>query len=387
MAPETAPPLALYVHIPWCERKCPYCDFNSHEGFDPDIEAPYVAALLADLDSQLGWAAGRRLVSIFIGGGTPSLFSPHVIDTLLNGIDRRLPLGSDIEITMEGNPGSAEARRYQGYRSAGVNRLSIGVQSFDDEQLRRLGRVHSADQALRAIEYARDAGFARYNIDLMHGLPDQTPIGASRDLELALQHHGGHISWYQLTIEPNTVFYRQPPLLPVEDDLAEIQDRGEQLLAAAGFEQYEVSAFAQPGQQSRHNRNYWEFGDYLAIGAGAHGKVTDAEGVWRFQRTRLPRDYLRTLTEHAPTSMAPPERKRLDTTLLAGEFMLNALRLRSGVPSEQFTARTGLPLEQIQDEVDRCIAQGLMADDPTRLVTSTLGFRFLNNVIGRFLPD
>lgn len=384
MACNSLPSLALYVHIPWCERKCPYCDFNSHEGFDASLEEPYIDALLADLRSQQPWAFDRPLVSIFIGGGTPSLFSDRAIGRLLEGIDKQLGLPAGIEITMESNPGSAEASRYRGYRTAGVNRLSIGVQTFAATQLATLGRIHSGDQALAAIELAQQAGFERYNIDLMHGLPEQTAAEACADLDTAIAHHGGHISWYQLTIEPNTVFYRQPPVLPVEDALAGIQDEGEARLAAAGFQQYEVSAFAQPGQDSLHNRNYWTFGDYLAIGAGAHGKVSDGAGVWRFQRTRTPRDYLQTATGAA---VMPPARQALDDRLLAGEFMLNVLRLKAGVATELFAARTGLSLDQVKQTIERCVADGLLVDTPNQLATTPLGFRFLNDVVGRFFPD
>jgi oxygen-independent coproporphyrinogen-3 oxidase len=381
-----APPLSLYIHIPWCERKCPYCDFNSHEGFDPAIEDDYCHALLADLDSQQAWAQGRPLHSVFIGGGTPSLFSADAIGRILDGVAQRLTLSATTEITLESNPGSAEADRYRGYRDVGVNRLSIGVQSFADECLKQLGRVHNRDQALRAIDHARNAGFDRYNIDLMHGLPGQSPEMAERDLEQALAVHGGHLSWYQLTIEPNTKFYRERPLLPVEDALADIQDRGEARLAAAGFGHYEVSAFSLPSQESAHNLNYWQFGDYLAIGAGAHGKVTDEGGVWRFQRTRAPRDYLNAVLKREPQAVTP-ERRRLDDDLLAGEFMLNALRLREGVSASLLTQRTGLDWQVVSPIVEECIDRGLMSADTQRLATTELGFRFLNDVVGRFIRE
>jgi oxygen-independent coproporphyrinogen-3 oxidase len=383
---ELCPPLALYIHIPWCERKCPYCDFNSHEGFDPQVEATYVDALIADLDSQLPWAQDRPLQSIFIGGGTPSLFSAASIGRVLEAVDHRLTLAPDVEITLESNPGSAEADRYAGYRSGGVNRVSIGVQSFDDRCLERLGRIHNAATALRAIELARRAGFARYNIDLMHGLPGQTPAQAVADLEQAVAHHGGHVSWYQLTIEPNTVFWRQPPQLPVEDALADIQQAGEAVLAEAGLRQYEVSAFALPGQESRHNSNYWCFGDYLAIGAGAHGKVSLDGQVYRFQRSRVPRDYMAPL-QTPGTPFEPPALTALDSGLLAGEFMLNALRLREGVPATLFGAHTGLDVSALEPALTQCREYGLLREDKDRLGTTALGFRFLNDVVGRFLPD
>lgn len=376
------PPLALYVHIPWCERKCPYCDFNSHEGFDLSLEAGYVETLLADLDTQLPFVQGREIASVFFGGGTPSLFSPNAIGRLLDGIAARVTLTQDVEVTLESNPGSAEADRYRGYFLAGVNRLSIGVQSFSDAALQQLGRVHDRAAALRAIDFAGRAGFSRYNIDLMHGLPGQSVAEARADLEQALAIHGGHISWYQLTIETNTAFYRDPPVLPVDDTLADIQEAGEAQLAAQGFTNYEVSAFAQPGEACRHNLNYWQFGDYLAIGAGAHGKVTRNRQVSRFRRTRAPRDYQRLMA--APS---PPHTTSLSTDLLTGEFMLNSLRLRAGVSRDVFEQRTYLDWSVVAPTVAQCVDQGLLIDDADMLCTTALGYRFLNDVVGRFFPD
>lgn len=375
-------PLALYVHIPWCERKCPYCDFNSHEHFDPALETPYVEALLSDLRQQIEGLPKRPLTSIFIGGGTPSLFSARAIGTLLSGVNALLDLTENTEVTLECNPGSAEADRYRDYRLAGVNRLSIGIQSFDDAALKRLGRIHDSDQARRAIDLASHH-FDRFNIDLMHGLPGQDCDRAEADLREGIARSGGHLSWYQLTIEPNTAFWSRPPTLPVEDILVDIQDRGEALLNDAGFTQYEVSAWARPGQQAQHNLNYWTFGDYIGVGAGAHGKITLPDGsVERRQRTRLPRDYLR-----AVTTGTPPLSQTVAGRALAGEFMLNALRLTEGVSTHLLTERTGLGMDAVEPALSELIARGLLADSRTHLVATEVGFRFLNDVVGAFLDD
>ncbi|HET8730764.1 MAG TPA: radical SAM family heme chaperone HemW, partial [Moraxellaceae bacterium] len=293
------PPLSLYIHVPWCVRKCPYCDFNSHAAGAELPETAYVDALLADLrqDLDLDLVQGREIASIFIGGGTPSLFSPDAYARLFDGLRRELHFASDIEITLEANPGTVEQAKFRGYRALGVNRLSIGVQSFSPEKLAALGRIHGRDEAVRAAEAARGAGFDNFNIDLMHGLPGQSVAEALADVRQALALAPTHLSWYQLTIEPNTVFYRDPPVLPEDDTLWSIQEEGQTLLAEGGYRQYEVSAYARPERECRHNRNYWMFGDYLALGAGAHGKVTRPAsalgqgGVWRYAKTRLPRDY------------------------------------------------------------------------------------------------
>ena len=285
-------PLSLYVHIPWCERKCPYCDFNSHENFHPALEQPYVTALLNDLEQQLDWVHGREITSIFFGGGTPSLFSPKAIASILDGITRRLSLSESCEITLESNPGSAEASKYSSYRTAGINRLSIGIQSFEDDKLRGLGRVHSADEAIRAVEMAHEAQFKRINIDLMYGLPHQNPANALSDVQIALSLGVEHISWYQLTIERNTAFWSSPPTLPAEELIEPMQSQVARLMAEESMTQYEVSAWSKKDQEARHNLNYWRFGDYLAIGAGAHGKVTLSNEVFRFQRTRQPQHYI-----------------------------------------------------------------------------------------------
>ncbi len=375
------PPLGLYIHLPWCERKCPYCDFNSHESRDLPEDA-YVDTLLADLEQEAAACRGRTLETLFIGGGTPSLFSVRSITRLLHGVSKRLLLADDIEITMEANPGSAEAGKFAGFRAAGVNRLSIGVQSFHDEQLQALGRVHNSEQALAAIDAARGAGFDSFNIDLMHGLPGQDTAGAASDLHQAMATGAPHISWYQLTLEPNTVFYKRPPALPQEDLLASIQDRGEALLHGAGLQQYEVSAYARPGFQCRHNLNYWRFGDYIGIGAGAHGKLTTADGrITRYSKTRLPADYL------APGGAGRSGTRVLEREEIVVEFALNALRLRQGFSLAQFEAHTGLEASCLSATVDRLAERGLLEPSATRVSASALGRRFLDSVIAEFFPD
>src|SRR3989440_8305265 len=318
------PPLALYVHIPWCVRKCPYCDFNSHERGGELPEREYVAKLLTDLEVLLASVWGRRLTSVFIGGGTPSLFSPDAIDALLAGIRARIAVEPIAEITLEANPGTVEAARFRGYRDAGVNRISLGVQSFDDGMLTALGRIHSADEARRGVEAAA-ASFDNVNLDLMYGLPDQTMAMAQSDIRAALACGVPHVSAYQLTIEPNTAFYSRPPALPEHDACADMQLAGEEMLGGAGYEHYETSAFARPGHRCKHNLNYWEFGDYLGIGAGAHGKVSFPDRVTRHERIKQPRDYM----DRADTLVA---QKTIPAGELPFEFMLNALRLIDGFP-------------------------------------------------------
>ena len=375
-------PLGLYIHLPWCERKCPYCDFNSHEArLIPETD--YVDALLRDLEIDRGLAAGRTVSSLFIGGGTPSLFSSRAIARLLAGIGSLVDLSPSLEATMEANPGSAEAEKFAGFRAAGINRLSLGVQSFDDTQLQALGRVHSSDQARAAVEYARQAGFNSFNIDLMHGLPGQTVAGAEADLRAALAFGPPHLSWYQLTIEPNTVFHKRPPLLPVEDALAEIQDAGEHILAAAGYRQYEVSAYSQDGFRCRHNLNYWSFGDYLGIGAGAHGKVSFADGrIQRYAKKRQPADYMAAAGE--TFTAARHELSAVDRT---GEFMLNALRLNEGFSLDQFSARTGQDADGIKATLQSLAQRGLLETEGEQIRASELGRRFLDTVIAEFFPD
>lgn len=375
-------PLALYVHLPWCERKCPYCDFNSHENFDSQLEDGYIDALLTDLHQQRSEAPSRPLFSVFLGGGTPSLFSGPSIARLLNGIDQLWGIGVDVEITMEANPGSAEAKRFAEYRSAGVNRLSLGIQSFADPQLVALGRVHDSVQAMQAIHLAK-SHFNRFNLDIMHGLPDQSVGAALEDLDRAIDASHGHVSWYQLTIEPNTTFWSRPPTLPHDDILTDIQDAGEARFNASGLTQYEVSAWAAPKQRSQHNLNYWTFGDYIGIGAGAHGKITKSDGtVIRTRRSRSPRDYLAGITEGIR-----PHQQELPKTELPVEFMLNALRLKEGVPASLFKAHTGLELAVVKPQIDRLVARGLMPANNENITTTTQGYRFLNDVVASFMDD
>lgn len=373
----------LYLHLPWCERKCPYCDFNSHVSEQKQLpEQQMIAAMLADLDDDIETYGARAITSIFIGGGTPSLLSVSAIDTLLGGIDQRLSLRDGIEITMEANPGSSEFAKFKGYQSAGVNRLSIGVQSFDDMKLHQLGRVHSSGEARAAIKAAQNAGFDRINIDLMYGLPEQTIAQALADLSAALAFDTGHISWYQLTIEPNTVFYSQPPILPDDDYTADIADAGERLLHERGYQRYEVSAYAKPQQQCQHNLNYWQFGDYYGIGAGAHGKLSSSESVVRTAKQRMPERYM-TPRHNGRKALV----RSLDPASLKAEFMLNALRLRDGVPATLYPVTTGRPMTDIMPEWTQLIQEELMAPSTTQLVTTDLGWRFLNTVIARFLDD
>lgn len=374
-------PLSLYVHIPWCVRKCPYCDFNSHEARAGIPEEAYVATLLRDLDQQLPHIWGRRIVSIFFGGGTPSLFAPQTIEKILAGIYQRLRYGPDTEITLEANPGTVDEGRFVGFRQAGVNRLSIGVQSLQNEKLHALGRIHNREYALRAIDAAVNAGFDNFNLDLMHGLPNQSIEDAMSDLQDALAFKPPHLSWYQLTIEPNTFFHKRPPVLPQDEILWDIQEQGKKKLEQAGLQQYEVSAYALPDRQCMHNLNYWEFGDYLGIGAGAHSKITDVEKqvIIRHSQVKNPKDYL------ANTSLISSEHVVTEKEV-GFEFMLNALRLSGGVPSTLFTERTGLSLQTIEPILKIAREKKLMVDNPTLLCTTELGMRFLNNVIGLFLP-
>ena len=373
-------PLSLYIHLPWCAQKCPYCDFNSHEGFHDALQEPYVTALLADLESQRRWIAGRPLHTIFIGGGTPSLFAGEWIERILSGVARVTPIAERAEITMESNPGSAEVERFRDYRRAGVTRLSIGVQSFDDGALGKLGRIHTGDDAKKALDWADKAGFNRWNIDLMHGLPDQDPGSASADIVEAIKFSAGHISRYQLTLERNTRFWSTPPSLPDEDTLEHIEGAGQALLLDAGFSQYEVSAFCRPGEECAHNLNYWTFGDYVGIGAGAHGKLTLPDGkIIRTQRTRSPTDYLKPLTSKP---FSAPVTKTIAERELPGEFAMNALRLRGGVSIASFTERTGLPERMLNHHAKTGVERGWLADwESGRFVTTPLGFQFLDSVL------
>jgi len=375
------PPLGLYIHLPWCERKCPYCDFNSHEASDLP-EAAYVRALLQDLRQDLPLAQGRTVETLFIGGGTPSLFSARSIRLLLQEIANLVPLSPALEATMEANPGSAEAEKFHAFREAGINRLSLGIQSFDDIQLQALGRIHTSSQAQAAIEYARGAGFTSVNLDLMHGLPGQTVAGAQADLQRAIDSEPTHLSWYQLTIEPNTLFHKRPPELPVEDELADIQQCGEQLLLASGYMQYEVSAYSQQGFNCRHNSNYWSFGDYLGIGAGAHGKITFADGtIRRYAKRRQPQDYVQT-----ETGSYIARTRTLDQDEIVGEFALNALRLNAGFNLREFTARTGLREERLQPQLGSLCERGLLLREGDVVRASEFGRRHLDSVVAEFFP-
>lgn len=371
------PPLSLYIHIPWCVRKCPYCDFNSHQAEGELPEAAYVDALIRDLDTELPHAQGRKLHTIFIGGGTPSLFSAGALESVLAAAESRIGFDGDIEITLEANPGTLEQGKFRDFRMAGINRLSIGVQSFDDLHLQQLGRIHNGAAAIAAATAAREAGFERFNLDLMHGLPGQSPAEALTDLTRALALGPDHLSWYQLTIEPNTVFWKRPPTLPRDDVLEDIQEAGQGLMAETGFRQYEVSAYARPGHESRHNLNYWAFGDYLGIGAGAHGKITlRQEGeITRTTKTRTPADYL----SRRQSWLANQHPIAADELPL--EFMMNALRLNQGVPRDCFNSRTGLDFSVIAQRWRQLEDQGLVRPPGDRLATTPRGHRFLDTVL------
>ena len=374
------PPLSLYVHIPWCVRKCPYCDFNSHAAGPEIPERAYIQRLIADLEQDQPWAQGRKLTSIFFGGGTPSLFSAAGIGEIISAAEKIIGFNEDIEITLEANPGTFEQEKFSGFRSAGINRLSIGIQSFNDTHLTQLGRIHSGNQALSAIDTARTAGFENFNLDLMHGLSGQSLAEASADIQQAIDLGAKHISWYQLTIEPNTEFYSRPPQLPEDDILADIQQMGMALLDNHGFGQYEVSAFAQPGQRSEHNINYWQFGDYLGIGAGAHGKITlpHQQQIIRSNKTRQPDNYL------SRDMKTLAQVKSISSDELAMEFMMNGLRLREGVPANYFPERTGLLVSDIEQQVRKLQSQGLLEVDNQQFRATPLGYQFLNSLLQGF---
>ncbi|VVC76733.1 Oxygen-independent coproporphyrinogen-III oxidase-like protein YqeR [Aquicella siphonis] len=374
-------PLSLYIHIPWCVRKCPYCDFNSHQAQSSLPEDLYVAALLQELDSRLPLIQNRPLKSIFFGGGTPSLFSAQAIGGILEGVAKRIAVSGNLEVTLEANPGTIDQPRFRGFRAAGINRLSLGIQSLQDEKLRILGRIHDRASAIQAVARAKEAGFRHFNLDIMYGLPDQSLEDARQDIQTALDLAPTHFSWYQLTLEPNTAFYRQPPPLPSDDAAWEMQLAGQQILSEAGFRQYEVSAYSLPRQECAHNRNYWEFGDYLGIGAGAHSKITDHESgiIRRFSQVRHPKDYL-------------DARKRLNLNTselrepdIIFEFMLNALRLTQGVPADLFTRHTGLPLQRIEPLLTAARQRELLIEDTENLCPTELGKKFLNNLTEMFL--
>lgn len=379
------PPLSLYVHLPWCVRKCPYCDFNSHTAGDDAPRDEYVAALLNDIDIEAKRAVGRPLVSIFLGGGTPSFFSPAQIATVLGRIDEQFELAADIEITMEANPGTVESGDPAGYRQAGVNRLSIGAQSFSAASLALLGRIHNVEDIGRSVAEAHAAGFDNINLDIMYGLPGQADTAAIFDIEQAAGLEPSHLSWYQLTLEPNTVFHSRPPEgLPDDEALFEIQEAGQARLAELGFEQYEVSAYARDGRHSVHNLNYWRFGDYLAVGAGAHGKISSADGIWRYKKPANPRQYIDDLAGGADSA----ELQGISEQELVFEFMLNALRLTSGFDERLFVARTGLQAKDLRVKLAGSVDKGLIVPAGASFWQVTpLGRRFLNDLQAEFLPD
>ena len=382
---RTLLPLALYVHMPWCVRKCPYCDFNSHAAPEQVPQAQYIDTLLQDLQSDLPGVQQRPLSSIFFGGGTPSLFTPEHIGRLLEGVRREIAFAADIEITLEANPGTIEHGRFSGYRDAGINRVSLGAQTFNEEQLRLLGRIHGQHDIARAVEELRQAGIDNFNLDLMYGLPSQTLAQALQDVESALALQPAHISHYQLTLEPGTVFYHRPPPLPDEDDSWQMQIECQALLAARGFEQYEVSAYARSGRRSRHNLNYWKFGDYIGIGAGAHGKLTmlDASAVVRTTRVRQPREFM----------LRPADRRVIEVREVAAgelpfEFMLNALRLVDGFSEAEFEERTGLPFMAAATTITVARQKGWLEQDGSSHWRPTeMGRRFLNDLQELFLPE
>ncbi|MBT8090104.1 MAG: radical SAM family heme chaperone HemW [Gammaproteobacteria bacterium] len=379
------PPLSLYVHLPWCVQKCPYCDFNSHAAGSSAPRRRYLDALLVDLEVEASRAAGRKLESIFLGGGTPSLFSPDEIGRLLDGVRACFDVDGNAEITMEANPGTVECGEPAGYRDAGVNRLSFGGQSFNDALLKTIGRIHGSEDIVRAVNDAQQAGVANVNIDLMHGLPGQGVAAAIEDLETALSLTPAHISWYQLTLEPNTIFYARPPEdLPDEETTYRMQELGQALLAENGYRQYEVSAFARDDKVCAHNLNYWLFGDYLAAGAGAHGKISDSRGVFRYQKPAHPLQYMQTI-EAGGQSAAPV---RIAATDLVFEFMLNALRLSDGFSETIFSERTGLSVDELPRVMRPAAKKGLVARvAESRWQATPIGRRFLNDLQAEFLPE
>ena len=379
---QTPPPLSLYIHWPWCVKKCPYCDFNSHEARGEIPEADYINAVIADLESALPQIWGRRIGTVFIGGGTPSLISGAGMDALLSGIRTRLTLQPEAEITMEANPGTVEVAKFAAFRDAGVNRVSLGIQSFDEAKLKALGRIHDGNEARRAIEIAL-RHFDNVNIDLMYALPQQTLAEAQADMRTAIAFGTPHLSAYHLTMEPNTAFYHDPPALPDEDVSADMQDMVEAELAAAGYLHYETSAFAKAGHQCRHNMNYWSFGDYLGIGAGAHGKISDHAGIVREMRHKHPRAYL----EAAAKGEFVQERRVVAAADLPGEFMMNALRLTAGFPSALFSERTGLPLSRLQNELLTAQREELLEVTTDYMRPTLRGQRYLNRLLQIFLAS
>ena len=377
------PPLSLYIHIPWCVQKCPYCDFNSHALKHDIPEQDYVNELIKDLDSDIARFSlqNRPLHSIFIGGGTPSLFSPDAIAKLLSQVKERFSCASDMEVTLEANPGTVEADKFDGFASAGVTRLSIGVQSFESDKLIKLGRIHDSAQAERAAALAKQAGIKSFNLDLMHGLPNQTVEGALDDLKTAIALEPAHISWYQLTIEPNTAFYSKPPKLPVDDTLWSIQERGLELLKQAGYKQYEISAYSKPEYRSQHNLNYWTFGDYLGVGCGAHGKITDDKSgkIHRTIKVKHPKGYLEKQRPHLD------QLREVSSEELPFEYMMNQLRLRQPFTLKHFTERTGLIENTILNTLHQALDKGLMQKSQDSWQVTALGHRYLNDLLEMFL--
>ena len=379
-----APPLSLYIHLPWCLKKCPYCDFNSHEvpasGFEEKL---YINALINDLKFELNRIEGRKIVSIFFGGGTPSLFLPESIDQLLNSIQAQLNFDLDIEITLEANPGAVEAKKFHEYKAMGINRLSLGIQSFNDQSLTLLGRIHNANEAKKAIELSREAGFENFNLDLMFGLPNQKIDDVLTDLKQAVDYSPTHISWYQLTIEPNTIFGSKPPKLPSDDVIWSMQEKGQVFLKKNYFEQYEVSAYAKDNYRSIHNINYWQFGDYLGIGAGSHGKITSIinSQIERYVRHKIPARYI----ELVDLKNSITEKKVLETKEVPLEFMMNALRLTDGVTENLFFERTGLPIKTIEKELMIAKNRNLLDYHNKRIKPSFRGHRYLNDLLHVFM--
>ena len=379
-------PLSLYIHIPWCIKKCPYCDFNSHQITHDLPEQVYIQALLKDLENELPAIWGRRLESVFIGGGTPSVFSAKAIEQLLSGLRALLPIRPRMEITMEANPSTFEQQRFDAYREAGINRLSIGIQSFNVDHLSALGRIHNGEEAARAAKIAKKAGFDNFNLDLMFGLPEQSTSQALADLQQAIECDATHISWYQLTLEPNTLFHHSPPVLPNDETLWDMQQQGQALLKQANFEQYEVSAYASQhtanDQRCRHNVNYWQFGDYIGIGAGAHGKITAPDGsIQRYHKYRQPKQYMQEIS----TNNGRSSEQLLEKADIPFEFMLNALRLKQGVATELFSQRTHLAFSEVEEKLERVAQMGLITKDKQHIVTTSQGWDFLNDTIEAFM--
>ena len=379
------PPLSLYIHVPWCIKKCPYCDFNSHKSPDDLPEQDYIDALIRDLEQELPTIWGRTIQTIFIGGGTPSLFSAEAYERLFSSLRALLPISHNAEITLEANPGTFEQHRFADYLSLGINRLSIGIQSFNNQSLTALGRIHDGQQAIKAVETAHKVGFENFNLDLMYGLPHQTAKTAREDIETAIALAPSHLSYYQLTIEPNTLFHQQPPTLPGDDPIIDWQLDSQQRMAKAGYQQYEVSAYAKNKQQCRHNINYWQFGDYLGIGAGAHGKISDAaqQSITRRSKQKQPQAYI----ESAGTDKVVLTNEIITTKDIGFEFMLNALRLTDGFPTPLFYQHAGLPISHIDKTLQLAEQQGLITWDIHRICPTDKGQRYLNSLVELFLPE